>query len=241
MANFHRPKFNADSQAQKANTPSIYSVSVSLFISALTILLGIYCFPVLPKIYQPLLISQWLFLFFPTTLIGAIAIQKLVLDVKNLRRNYSSLALGQTLILFSSLLLLIIGVSKAFYHIDPVNNFNAYVKQREEIVYLISSEQLKVDKSTPYFGLKQGETFELPEKYKGLSIGGHVNAIREKEALEVIFVHSTIGFFGDGVNYIIYRSDSDENKISVVIRHKDRIQLMIKTLKKKWFYVVNSY
>lgn len=243
MANFHRPKFNADSQAQKANTPSILSVIVSLFISALTIFLAISCFPVLPRIYQPMLISQWLFYFFPTTLIGAIATQKLVLDVKNLRRNYSRLALGQTLILFSSLLLLILGISKAFYHIDPVNNFNAYVKQREEIVYLISSEQLKVDKSTPRFGSMQGDIFKLPEKLKGLSMGGHVTAIREKDALEVIFLHSTIGFFGDGLNYIIYRSDSDEHKISLVskIGKKRKLSMTLKQLKYQWFNLVDTY
>ena len=174
-------------------------------------------------------------------MIGAIATQKLVLDVKNLRRNYSRLALGQTLILFLSLLLLIIGVSKAFYYIDPVNNFNAYFKQREEIVSLIRSKQLKGEKPSLQSKPTRKEPVNLPENFKGLSMGGHVTAIREKEALEVIFVHSTIGFFGDGVNYIIYRSDSDENKISVVIRHKDRIQLMIKILKKQWFYVVDSY
>ena len=82
----------------------------------------------------------------PATLIAAIATNKLVLNLKNLWRNYSRLTLGQTLILFLSLLLLIIGVSKAFYHMNPVNNFNAYVKQREEIVELIHSGQLKGEK-----------------------------------------------------------------------------------------------
>ena len=240
MPNLHRPKFNADSKARKANTPNISSVIVSLLLSGITIFFTISCFPVLPQIYLPLSFTTLVFYMLPAILIAAIATNKLVLNLKNLWRNYSRLTLGQTLILFLSLLLLIIGVSKAFYHMNPVNNFNAYVKQREEIVELIHSGQLKGEKQSSAADYNRGIKINLPEKFKNLSQQGQVSAIANGGVLEVIFDHSTIGFFGDGVNYLIYRSDSDEQKSAFFLAQKFHFTHLEK-LKDRWFFLASSY
>ncbi|MEG5040416.1 hypothetical protein [Microcoleus sp. B3-C5] len=240
MRNLHRLEFTADRKARKANTPNISSVIVSLLISGFTIFFTISYLPVLPKIHLPMTFLDLGFLILPATFLAAIATRKLVRDIKNLWRNYSRLALCQTSILFSSLLLLMIGFNQAFYHENPVNNFNAYVKHREEIVALLHSGQLKGEKQSSTDDYNRGIKISLPEKFKGLSRGGEVRAIANGGVLEVIFIHSTMGF-GDGTRYFIYRSDSDERKISFFIRKQKPPFVNLKKLKNRWFYLALSY
>jgi hypothetical protein len=238
MRNLHR-------KAPKANTPNICSVIVSLLISGFTIFFTISCLPVLPKIiYLPILMLELGFLILFATFIA----WKLLRDIKNLWRNYSRLALGRTSILFysllflmiGSLLFLMIGVSQALYHHNPANNFNAYVKHREEIVDLIHSGQLKGEKQSSTDNYNRGIKISLPKKIKGLSRGGEVRAIANGGVLEVIFIHTYIGF-GDGTRYLIYRSDNDERKISLLPVKQNPPFVELKKLKNRWFSLVVSY
>ncbi|NJR21655.1 MAG: hypothetical protein HC786_05485 [Richelia sp. CSU_2_1] len=251
MRNLHRVELTADRKAPKANTPNIFSVIVSLLVSGFTIFFTISCLPVLPKIYLPMLRLELGFLILFATFIA----WKLLRDIKNLWRNYSRLALGQTSILFwsllflmiGSLLFLMIGVNQALYHHNPANNFNAYVKHREEIVALIHSGQLKGEKQSSRDNYNRGIEISLPEKFKGLSRGGKVRAIANGGVLEVIFIHSYIGF-GDGTRYLIYRSDNDERKISLLQRKISLVPVKhnppfvdFKKLKNRWFSLEVSY
>jgi hypothetical protein len=171
--------------------------------------------------------------------IGWIPLIKFSTDIKYLRRNYNKLVLAQVVILGFSLLLLAIGITRVFYHLNPANNFRAYVKEREQVVSLIQTKQLKVDKSTQTSRVNEGEKVNLPEKYQGLSRNGQVSAIGEGNSLEVIFIHSTMGF-GDGVRYIIYRADGDKNKISVIPYTQGRRPpfVGVEQLKNQWFSVI---
>lgn len=240
MANLQPPEFNADRNDRPIKPPSILSAIASLIISASAVYLANACFGVFTKIVLPLSFVDLIFLMVPAISIGAIAINKLVIDVKYLRRNYSKLALAQVSILVASLLLLVLAISQSSYHMNPVNNFKAYIKEREQVVSLIRSKQLKVDGLTKTANGARATKVNLPEKYQNLSRNGQVSAIGEGNSLEVIFTHSSIGF-GDGSNYIIYRSDGDPQKISVIPDRQPGAFVRAKQLKIQWFYVEIVY
>ncbi len=256
MANLRPPKFKDDSNDRPSKPPSILSAIlsaiVSLIISASAVFLATAFFGGFKNIVRPLHILELGFLILPASLIGRIAIYKLVTDIKYLRRNYSKLVLAQVVILGFSLLLLPIGITQSLYHRYPANNFRAYVKEREYVVHLIETKQLKLDKSTQQSLVNKWKECNLPEKYQGLSRNGQVRAIGEGNSLEVIFSHSTIGF-GDGERYIIYRADGDKNKISV-IPYKQRPPFVeveqlknqspfveVEQLKNQWFSVIIAW
>jgi hypothetical protein len=219
MANLRPPKFKADSNDRPSKPPSILSAILSaivcLIISASAVFLATACFGVFTNIVRPLHILELGFLILPASLIGIIAFKKFSTDIRYLRHNYSKLVLAQVVILGFSLLLLAIGITQSFYHRYPANNFRAYVKEREYVVHLIETKQLKVDRLTQTSRINQEKIFNLPEKYQGLSRNGQVRATGEGNSLEVIFSHTTIGF-GRGERYIIYRADGDKNKISFI-------------------------
>lgn len=209
---------------------AILSAIVCLIISALVVMLALPLFGNITNTFK-----AWLYL---TIYIGSIALIKFERDIKYLRHNYNRLVLAQVLILGFSLLLLVIGIPRGFYHMIPENNFKAYVKEREYVVSLIETKQLKVDKLTQTSRGNQKKTVNLPEKYLGLSRNGQVSAIGEGNSLEVIFIHSTSGF-GSRVAYIIYRADGDQNKISV-ISYMKRSRFVVKQLNNQWFVVGTS-
>lgn len=215
MANLRPPKFKADRNDRPIKLLSILSAIVSLIISASAVFFATACFGVFANIVRPLHLLELAFLILPASLIGTIARNKFSRDIKYLRHNYSKLVLAQVVILGFSLLLLAIGITQSFYHRNPANNFRAYVKEREYVVDLIKTKQLKVDQLTQQSLANKWKAFNLPEKYQGLSRNGQVRAMGEGNSLEVIFSHSTIGF-GRGERYIIYRADGDKNKISVI-------------------------
>ncbi|MCU0547371.1 MAG: hypothetical protein MUE44_35295 [Oscillatoriaceae cyanobacterium Prado104] len=241
MANLQPPEFKADRNDRPTKPPSILSATVTLIISATVIFLANTCFGVFASIIRPLSFLELIICIVPATLIGAIAINKLFRDVKYLLRNYSKLVLVQVSILVLSLLLLVLGISKSFYHMNPVNNFRAYIPQREQVVSLIRSKQLKVDGFTKTAKADRATKVNLPERYHELSRNGQVSAIGEGNSLEVIFTHSNIGFFGDGVNYIIYRSDGDPENISVIPDRQRPPLVKVKQLKIQWYYVKIVY
>lgn len=240
MANLLPPEFKADRNDRPTKPPSILSAIVSLIISAIALLLANACFEVFANIARPLSFLELAVFILPTIFVGAIAINKLVRDVKYLRRNYSKLVLAQISILVASLLVLVWGVKKSVYHMNPMNNFKAYVSEREQIVDLIRSKKLKVEGFTKTANSDRATKVNLPDKYHELSRNGQVSAIREGNLLEVTFTHSTIGF-GDGVKYIVYRSDGDPQNISVIPRKQRPPSVRVKQLKIQWFYVKIVY
>jgi hypothetical protein len=240
MANLHDSEFKPDSNDRPIKSPSILSATVSLIISAIVIFLANAGFGVFTHIVLPLSFLDLTIFILPAILIGAIALNKLLRDIKYLRRNYSKLVLAQVSIVVLSLLLLVLGISKSFYNMNPVNNFRAYIKEREQVVSLIRSKQLKVDGFTKTAQADRATKVNLPEKYHELSRNGQVSAIRQENLLEVIFSHSTIGF-GDGANYIIYRSDGDPEKISIIPDKQPPRSVKVKQLKIQWFHVKIVY
>ena len=239
MANLRPPKFKADRKNRPIKPPSILSAIVTLIISAIAVFLATACFGVFANIVLPLHMLELGFIILPTSLIGRSALNKFLTDIKYLQHNYSKLVLAQVVILGFSLLLLAIGITQTFYHRNPANNFMAYVKEREYVVYLIERKQLKVDQLNQEYLRNKWKRFNLPEKYQRLSRNGQVRAIGEGNSLEVIFSHSTIGF-GDGERYIIYRADGDKNKISV-IPYTQRRQppfVEVEQLNNQWFSVI---
>jgi hypothetical protein len=249
MANLRPPKFKADSNDRPSKPPSILSAILSaivcLIISASAVFQATACFGVFTNIVRPLHILELGFLILPASLIGIIAFKKFSTDIRYLRHNYSKLVLAQVVILGFSLLLLAIGITQSFYHRYPANNFRAYVKEREYVVHLIETKQLKVDHQLTQQSLALGnkwKIFNLPEKYQGLSRKGRVSAIGEGNSLEVIFSHSTIGF-GDGERYIIYRADGDKNKMSFISYTQRRQPPFgeVEQLNNQWFSVIIAW
>lgn len=234
MGNLHPPKFKADKKNRLTKLLSILSAILSaivcLIISALVVVLALSLFGDDTNTFK-----TWLYFAF---YIWAIPHIKFSIDIKYLRHNYNRLVAAQVSILGFSLLLLVIGILRGFYHMIPENNFRAYVKKREYVVHLIETKQLKVDKSTQTSRGNQKKTVNLPEKYLRLSRNGQVSAIGEGNSLEVIFIHSTSGF-GSRVTYIIYRADGDQNKISV-ISYMKRSRFVVKQLNNQWFVVGTS-
>jgi hypothetical protein len=235
MANLRPPKFKADRKNRLTKLLSILSAILSaivcLIISVFVVLWALALFRNGTTNFTMFVVS--------TTWIGLIPIIKFSRDIKYLRHNYSKLVLAQVVILGFSLLLLAIGITRVFYHLNPANNFRAYVKEREYVVYLIETKQLKVDQLTQKSLVNKWKAFNLPEKYQGLSRNGQVRAIGEGNSLEVIFSHSTIGF-GRGERYIIYRADGDKNKISVIPYTQRRRPpfVEVEQLKNQWFSVI---
>jgi len=235
MANLRPPKFKADRKNRLTKLLSILSAILSaivcLIISVFVVLWALALFRNGTTNFTMFVVS--------TTCIGLIPIIKFSRDIKYLRHNYSKLVLAQVVILGFSLLLLAIGITRVFYHLNPANNFRAYVKEREYVVYLIETKQLKVDQLTQKSLVNKWKAFNLPEKYQGLSRNGQVRAIGEGNSLEVIFSHSTIGF-GRGERYIIYRADGDKNKISVIPYTQRRRPpfVEVEQLKNQWFSVI---
>lgn len=213
---------------------AILSALVCLIISALVVKLAL---PLFGNIANTYTFKAWIYLTI-SIYIWPIAHIKFSRDIKYLRHNYNQLVLAQVLILGFSLLLLVIGILRGFYHMNPENNFRAYVKERKYVVSLIETKQLKVDKLTQTSRGNQEKTVNLPEEYLGLSRNGQVRAIGEGNSLEVIFIHSTSGF-GSRVAYIIYRADGDQNKISV-ISYMKRSRFVVKQLNNQWFVVGTS-
>lgn len=209
---------------------AILSAIVCLIISALVVMLAL---PLFGNIINTDTFKMWIY---ATIYIWPFAHIKISRDIKYLRHNYNQLVLAQVLILGFSLLLLVIGMLRGFYHMNAENNFRAYVKKREYVVHLIETKQLKVDELIQTSRENHAKIVNLPEEYQGLSRKGQVSAIGEGNSLEVIFIHSTSGF-GSRVTYIIYRADGDQNKISLISLKRSRF---VVKLNNQWFVAGTS-
>lgn len=201
---------------------------LSSFILGINLLLVNYVFPFW-KITQPLSWLDLSFLLIP--LIGIILINLAL--IINLTKRIKKLGKRETIAIFTykinlfSFIILIVGITHALYQMNPINNFNSYVRQREEIVFMIQSGQLAGEN---LWGSEQGNSrgiIQLPSKYKGLSRNGEIRVDREPGKVEIVFTHSTIGF-GDGSHdFIYYKSDNDKSSVPYP---------GIKKLKEHWFY-----
>lgn len=204
------------------------SLIFGLILSCVALFFSIYFFPFW-KIPTPI---NWLtlaFITFPVMVILFLSFGFLVYSSKKIRDKQSSrkkLTTFSLIILTLSNLLLIFRVDNAFKQLNPMNNFNAYLKQREEIVAMIQSGRLKIEKSPDRW--RDGVVY-LPEKYQGLSYQGKVYIIRASGNLEIRFIHS-IGGFGDTIRYLTY---SSKGRVSTPNPVKTN-----KKLKERWFYIV---
>ncbi|HEY9611861.1 hypothetical protein [Allocoleopsis sp.] len=201
---------------------------LSSFILGINLLLVNYVFPFW-KITEPLSWLDLAFLLIP--LIGIISINLAL--IVNLIKRIKKLGKGETIAIFPyginlfTFIILIVGITHTSYQLNPINNFNSYVRQREKIVLMIQSGQLAGKKN---WGSEEGnsrEIIQLPPKYKGLSRKGEIRVDREPGKVEIVFTHSTIGF-GDGSrDFIYYKSDKDKSSVPYS---------GIKKLKEHWFY-----
>ncbi len=125
------------------------------------------------------------------------------------------------------LIALIVGINKALYQMNPINNFNSYIRQREEIVTLVQSGKLPINGNLARSEGYSRQIIQLPPQYKGLSRGGKIEVDRAPSKLKIRFTHSPIGF-GDGSrDFIYYRSGNDKSSVP----HPG-----VRKLKEYWFY-----
>lgn len=203
-------------------------IFLSGFVFVINLLLTVYLFPFW-KITQPLTFLTFAFLGMPLFAILLINVCWIIASINKITKSRDRRAI--VTFLFSAnlfiVIALIVGINQAFYQMNPINNFNYYVKQREEIVTLIQSGKLASDGNRARSEGYSRQTIQLPSEYKGLSRGGKIDVDREPSKLKIRFTHSTIGF-GDGSrDFIYYRSDNDKSSVPYP---------GVRKLKEHWFY-----
>jgi hypothetical protein len=203
-------------------------VFLSGFVFVINLLLTVYLFPFW-KITQPLTFLTIAFLGMPLGAILLINICWIIASIKKITKSRDRRKI--VTFLFSAnlfiLIALIVGINQALYQMNPINNFNYYVKEREEIVTLIQSGKLATDGNRALAEGYSRQTIQLPSEYKGLSWGGKIDVDREPSKLKIRFTHSTIGFGDRSRDFIYYRSDNDQSSVPYP---------GVKKLKEHWFY-----
>lgn len=203
-------------------------VFLSGFVFVINLLFTVYVFPFW-KITQPMTFLDIAFLGMPLGAILLINIFLIIVSIKTIKkhRNRRKNVIFPFAANIFILIALIVGINQALYQMNPINNFNYYISQREEIVALVQSGKLPIDGNLVRSEGYSRQTLQLPPHYKGLSRRGKIEVDREPSKLKIRFTHSPIGF-GDGSrDFIYYRSDNDKSSVPYP---------GVKKLKEHWFY-----